>query len=234
MTPFKTLVAGLAVAALVLPAAADEPPVEIIGATVNFGQVTQQKIVVHDFFIKASGGQQLKITTMFSGCGCTEIPLGDSIVPANDSLPLRIEFSTGNFRGLVVKSPTIRTDLTGDLPLKMDILAEVLPDGDSAWPVVLQPEMVDVSQFGQEERRRASFFMVNRSDENLKVTPVDTALLAFQVKVPDVIKAGEKVEGRLRVREDKIEEKFTESVTFKLDGRETYFVTLPVERFYRE
>jgi len=213
---------------------ADQPPVEIIGATVNFGQVTQDKVVVHDFFIKASGGQQVKITTLFSGCGCAEIPLGDSVVPAGDSLPLRIEFSTGKYLGEVKKRPTIRTDLTGDLPLKMDILAEVLPIGDSAWPLVLQPELVDVSQFGNTERRRASFLMINRSDQDLRVTAIDTALLAFQVKVPDQIKAGETVEGRIRVREDKTQVNFTESVTFQLDGRERYFVTLPVQRFYRD
>lgn len=230
MSVFRIAAFMLTLGAVGLTFADDKPPVEIIGATVNFGQVTQQKVVVHDFFIKSTGNQPVKITTMWSGCGCTDIPLGDSIVPANDSLPLRIQFSTGNFLGDIKKRPSIRTDATGELVLKMDLLAHVLPIGDSAWPIVLQPELVDVSQFADHMRRRAGFLMVNRSDQDLKITPVDTALLAFQVNVPDKIKAWETIEGKVRVREDRVPDGFNESVTFMLEGRDKYFVTLPVQR----
>ena len=79
----------------------------------------------------------MKITLIFPGCGCTDIPLEDSTIAPGDSTSLRIQFSTGKFMGPVNKRPTIKTDLTGKTPLKIDIHADVLVDGDSAWPVLV-------------------------------------------------------------------------------------------------
>jgi len=215
------------------PSADAAGAVEILGATVNFGQVTQHQTLVHDFWIKSVGDQPIKITLIWPGCGCTQIPLEDSTIAPGDSMPLRIIFNTSSFIGLTEKRPTVKTDVTGRTPLKLVILADVLVDGDSAWPVVVQPDLLDVSQYGTKERRRGSFHLVNRSNEDLAVTAMDTTLLAFQVNVPELLKAGETIEGRVRVREDKVLNDFDESVIFRLEGKQTYYVTLPVLRRYR-
>ena len=224
------LIGSIAAASVI---SADGPGVEIVGATVNFGQVTQDKILVHDCWIKATGDRPVKITLIFPGCGCTQIPLEDSTIAPGDSTALRIQFNTSKFMGHINKRPTIKTNITGKTPLKLDIHADVLIEGDSAWPVVVQPDLLDVSQYTEKERRRASFHLVNRSDEDFAVTAIDTSLLAFEVNVPDKLKAGETIEGKLRVRKDRVEDDFEESVTFRLDGKESYYVTLPVQRRYR-
>ena len=71
------------------------PQVEIVNPTMNFGRVTQNKVVTTDFYVKSIGDEPLKITTLWSGCGCMELPLPDSIVQPGDSIQLRITFSTG-------------------------------------------------------------------------------------------------------------------------------------------
>lgn len=205
---------------------------EIINPTMNFGKVTQHKTVTTDFWIKSTGDDTLKITTLWSGCGCTEIPLADSSIAPGDSIPLRIIFSTGRFQGLVNKRPTVRTNASDEV-IKLSILADVIFSYDEEWPVVLRPDILDVSQFGEKTRRLGKFHIENRGDEDLKLTVVDTVLKSFEIRIPDKIKAGETIEGRIRVRDEALELDFNESVTFRLEGKKSHYYTLPIWRRYR-
>ena len=182
--------------------------VEIINSTINFGYVTQNKLVTTDFWIKSTGDDTLKITTLWSGCGCTEIPLADSSIAPGDSIPLRIIFSSGRFQGLVHKRPTVRTNAS-DAVIKLSIMAEVTLNSDETWPAVLRPEILDVSQYGEKTRRQGRFHLENRSDEDLRVIVVDSALKSFEIRIPGEVKAGETIEGRIRVREEAVTADFT-------------------------
>lgn len=208
------------------------PQLEVINPTINFGRVTQNKVVTSDAWIKSIGDETLKIITLFSGCGCTEIPLTDSTIEPGDSLRLPIRFVTERSVGLVSKMPTIQTNAAKEV-IGLSILAEVLVDPSLAWPVILTPDVADVSQYGEETRRIDKFWLKNQGNEDLRIYVVDTALKSFEVKVPSELKARETIEGKLRVIDKKITEDFEESVTFRIEGKETYFYTLPVVRRYR-
>jgi hypothetical protein len=210
-----------------------EPEVELTNTTINFGRVTQDKTLTSDFWVKSVGDDTLRITLLWSGCGCTEIPLPDSTIAPGDSLALRIIFSTGKFQGLVTKKPELRTNADADVLIKLSVMAEVVIDGQDTWPVVLRPEGLDVSQYSEKVRRRGRFHLENRSDEDLKVSVVDTVLKAFEVKLPDKLKAGETIEGKVRVRDEALETDFNESVTIRLEGKDTHYYTLPIRRRYR-
>ena len=208
------------------------PQVEIINPTMNFGRVTQNKVVTTDFYVKSIGDEPLKITTLWSGCGCMELPLPDSIVQPGDSIQLRITFSTGQMMGLVVKRPTVQTSAS-EAVIKLSIVAEIMAKPEDGYPVVLLPDAVDVAQFGQKTRRFGTFSLTNKSSEDLRVIVVDSAFKSFEVKVPELVKAGQTIEGRLRVIDKMLEEDFQESVTFRFEGKESYYYTLPVVRTYR-
>jgi hypothetical protein len=218
-------------ALLAIPALAG-PKVEFRNTTINFGRISQNRILTADIWVKSVGDETLKIELLWSGCGCTEIPLNDSTIAPGDSISLRVIFNTGRFSGLVTKKPEIRTNASEDL-VKFSILADVILEPDDTWPVVLRPDGLDVSQYGEKTRRMGSFHLENRSDEDLRVSVVDSALKAFEVKVPDMIKAGETIEGRIRVRDDRLESDFDESVTFRFQGKETNYYTLPIRRRFR-
>jgi len=208
------------------------PQLEVINPTINFGRVTQNKVITSDVWLRSTGDEPLKIITLFSGCGCTEIPLPDSTIDPGDSLRLPIRFSTDRSIGRLSKRPTIQTNASKEI-VPLSIQAEVLVDPSQAWPVVLTPDVADVSQFGEKTRRMDRFWLKNQSNENLRVYVVDTALKSFEVKVPTELKARETIEGKLRVVDQRITEDFEESVTFRIEGKETYFYTLPVYRRYR-
>ena len=208
------------------------PAFEVINPTINFGRVTKNKVVTSDAWLKSVGDEPVKIKTLFSGCGCTEIPLPDSTIEPGDSLRLPIRFDTDNMMGRVSKRPTIQTN-AGEGVTALNILAEIIVDPGQAWPVVLTPEIADVSQFGEKTRRMDRFWLANQSNEDLRVYVVDTALKSFEIKVPTELKALATIEGKLRVIESQVTADFEESVTFRIEGKETNYYTLPVFRRYR-
>ncbi len=229
---FVSLLFGLGLAVIAVGSVLAGPDVEIINTTINFGRVTQHKTLTTDFWIKSIGDDTLRIKLVWPGCACTQIPLEDSTIAPGDSIPLRIIFSSGRFQGLVSKKPKVRTNASDDV-IKLSLMAEVVLEGQDTWPVVLRPDLLDVSQYGEKTRRQGRFHLENRGDEDLKVTVIDTALKCFEIKVPDKIKAGETIEGKVRVRDDNVATDFDESVTFRLDGRETHYYTLPIRRRFR-
>jgi len=226
---------------LILFAADDtkaEPLAEISPTTFDFGYVTQGKLLIRNFWIKSIGDENLKIEGIFPGCGCTQIPLLDSTVAPGDSMMLTISFSTGRFKGPVEKTPTVTTNVNSK-PAKLFVLANVMPTTENGGPLEVRPDILDVSQFSSKTRRQARFHVVNMSDIDLDLIVTDSTLKSFELKLPNKIKAGETVEGRIRVHEDKVESDFKESVTFTVLGVETptgkrdMAYSLPIKRIYR-
>lgn len=221
----------LVVLLLLTTAAWAGPQFEIVNPTMVFGKVSQNKTLTTDFWIKSIGDEELKINVLWGGCGCTDIPLSDSTLDPGDSLQCRVTFSTGRFQGLTTKRPAVGTNASESIT-RLSIVADVVVDVESQWPAVLRPELLDVSQFGEKTRRIGKFHLENRSDEDLKVFVSDSAMKSFEVRIDDKVKAGETIEGRIRVRDEALESNFNESVTLRLEGKEEYWYTLPIERKY--
>ena len=208
------------------------PAVEIPQSTFNFGRTSQHTVVSHTFWVKSVGDDTLRINRVIPGCGCTQTPLRDSVLAPGDSTRWDIFFSTKSYRGYVSKSPYLETNI-GDEKTHVKIKAELLPKPDSAWPLVLSPVKLDVSQFTEKPRRKARFHVINRSDKDYSLTLVDWARDYFEVKLPGKVKAGETVEGQISVFEDKIPEGFEHSLTIQINDEVNTRYSLPIERKYR-
>jgi len=218
---------GLAATALAVPQA------EVPEAVFDFGHVAQGKVLTHTYWIRSVGDDTLRIVTFFPGCGCTEAPVIDSAVAPGDSIPLTINFYTGRYVGRVKKKPKIEFN-TDPKYVDLAVHVTVHPENkELSVPVRVQPALLDVSQFGERPRRRAKFLIENLSDQDLNLKMVDSTLKSFEVKLPDKVAAGETVEGRIQVFEDKVETDFEESLTFKVTNLESATFTVPVKRMYR-
>jgi hypothetical protein len=223
----QTLVLMIASAAVVA-----EPAVKIPKDTFDFGKVVQNQTTTHSFWIKSTGSDTLRITEVVPGCGCTQMPLLDSVLGPGDSTRLDITFTTRSFVGHVNKRPYIMTNAPTS-KAGMSIFAEILTDPESAVPVVIRPPKLDVSQFTAQPRRRATFQVVNKSAQELEVHLLDTAFKSFDVELPARIKAGVTIEGAVIVKKDRVATAFKESFTFEVvgaDARDIY--TLPIDRMY--
>ena len=227
----KLLILGLMTLAGCSTVAA--PAVKITGDTFDFGKVIQNATNTHTFWIKSTGTDTLRITAVEPGCGCTQIPLTDSVIAPGDSLALGIIFSTRSFIGHVNKRPFIVTNAT-PTNANLSIYAEILTEPESALPITMRPAKLDVSQFTTTPRRRATFQLVNKSPETLKLTVVDSLSKNFSIELPVSIKAGETAQGTIIVKKNSVEKSFKESFTFEALGSDTRDrFTLPIERIYR-
>lgn len=210
-----------------------EPRVEVPEAVFDFGHVSQGQVLTHTYWIKSVGDDTLRIVTIFPGCGCTEVPVVDSLAAPGDSIALTINFYTGRYVGRVKKKPKIEFNTDPkyvDLAIHVTVHPE---DKELSVPVRVKPALLDVSQFGKRPRRRAKFLIENLSDQDLNLQMIDSTLKSFEVKLPDKVAAGQTVEGKIRVFEDKVPTDFEESLTFRVTNLEGATFTVPVQRMYR-
>jgi hypothetical protein len=208
------------------------PGVKIKNDTFDFGKVIQNSTTTHSFWIKSTGSDTLRITEIDPGCGCTQMPLRDSVLGPGDSTRLDIIFTTRSYVGHVNKRPYIMTNASTE-KVGLSIYAEIMIDPENAIPLVPRPARIDVSQFSALARRRASFKLFNKSNEDVDLQCVDTSFKSFEVVLPSKIKAGETAEGTIVVKKDKVPTSFKESFTFEaVNDNERDVYSLVVERMY--
>lgn len=210
-----------------------EKKVGVSESEFNYGRIIQHVVLTHDYWIKSLGDEPVKIVQTIPGCGCTQIPLTDSIIPPGDSVNMRIILNTQNFMGRITKHPAFRTDAdTTEVKLKM--YAEVERDPDNSVPFKISPREADVSQFTDKVRRRGRVLITNQSSETFTINPVDTSNRSFSVRFPEKIAPGETVEVFLLVHKEAIETEFKESITFEAVGQtERVRYSIPVVRIYK-
>ena len=113
------------------------------------------------------------------------------------------------------------------------LYAEVMLKPEDFKPITLAPIPVDVSQFSDKPRRKGVFTLTNNGPDTYKISVVDSLHKSFDVQVPAEIKPGEKVEGIVIVKKDKVKTSFDESfcIEFTDDGRTR--ISIPVSRVYQ-
>lgn len=208
------------------------PAVEVSPSSFNFGKTIQRAQISHTFWVKSTGDENLIITKIEPGCGCTKAPIADTIIAPGDSTALEIILSTKSYRGFLSKRPYFLTNASEDKnELRID--AELIPNPADIGPVLSDPPLIDVSQFTDKPRRKAKFKLLNKSDKELKISLIDTAGKKFIVELPETIPAHETVEGTVIVNEDMIEAEFEQSFTILVDDDFATRISIPIKRTYR-
>ncbi len=198
----------------------------------NFGKVCQKSLVSHSFWIYSIGDDTLRILKVIPGCSCTQAPLLDSVLAPGDSTRLDIFFSTHSYRGYVTKKPSFTTNAP-DRQTVLTIYSELEPEPDSTFPLVLKPSHLDVSQFTETPRRKATFEIVNRDKQDYTLDLIDFPVDYYSVDMPKMVRAGETVEGTITVKEPVLKSDWQRSLTFKINDKDETRYTLPVKRMYK-
>jgi hypothetical protein len=110
----------------------------------------------------------------------------------------------------------------------------MITDPAASRPATLTPASVDISQYSETPRTRAVVTIENRSEEDLRVAPVDTAFKSVTIELPDKIKAGSIEQITIEVRPEAVETEFKESITFIVGGKTQQGIyTIPIKRQYK-
>lgn len=198
----------------------------------TFGKILQHSVLTKRFWIKSVGDKPARITEALQDCSCTDLLIKDSTIAPGDSVPLDVTLHSRSFIGFINKRSHYLIAGSPDTAYLM-MYAEVLVKADNEKPLVLAPDRVDVSQFGAKPRRRGVFTLTNNSAQDYEISVVDSSAKSFDVTIPKVIKAGQKIDGTVVVKKNRIATSFEESFTIEItdDGRSRYSV--PVARLYQ-
>lgn len=228
----RTIIAIAISLAVMSQTAWSGPKVSIPDATFNFGKVPQHVKISRTYWIKSLGDDTLRILTLVPGCGCTQIPLNDSVLAPGDSVSFEVQFNTQSYRGFVTKKPYLTTN-AGTENVYVEFNAEVIVDSTQFQPVHINPYKLDVSQFTVEPRRKASSWIVNTSDKDLELNMIDDANKKFTAELPKVVKANDSAQITVTVKEEAIAGAFEQSITFVVNDESGSRFTLPIQRIYR-
>lgn len=217
---------------LISPEVLAAPQIQIPEATFNFGKVSQHVKISKTYWLKSIGDDTLKILTLIPGCGCTQIPLDDSVLAPGDSTSFEVQFATQAYNGFVTKKPYLTTNAGPD-NVYLEFNAEVVVDSTLFIPIRLNPYKLDVSQFTFEPRRKASGWVMNTSDKDLQLTMIDDQGKNFTVELPKIVKAHDSAKVTVTVNENALAKEFEQSVTFEVNNETNSRFSLPVQRMYR-
>lgn len=155
----------------------------------------------------------------------TELAVGDST-------KLEIILDTGRYTRKVTKKPRIKTN-EGPPDKHVEVMCHVSERPDSTYPIVIKPYKLDLTQFGEKVRDQVTFRMTNVTSKPLKPSIVAVADEYFEVKLPDVIRAGDSGEAKIKLKEFALDQEFEKSFTIVFDDPVATRFTVPVKRKLR-
>ncbi len=195
----------------------------------DFGYVPQQTTVSHIFWLYSTGNDPLKIIEVQPGCGCTKAPLEKDVVPVGDSTQLEILFSSRFYEGPLTKRPSIETD-EGKIKKYLQFSADIYKDPSKTKPIVLNPNIFDLSRIAGKDRSKLQFEITNVSDQDLKLEVIDYPEAMLKIDFPDKIKAGKTETGKVEVKDFFKNIEFEKSITIELNDKDHTRFTIPVKR----
>lgn len=154
------------------------------------------------------------------------------MLPVGDSAKLEIIFDTRTYKSKVSKRPKIQTN-EGPPDKRVTISATITPRPDSTYPIRISPYKVDLSQFSDKVIDNAEFTITNVSEEALDISMIAIANDFFSVKLPDQIKPGETISGKIKIDDDYLAKSFNKSFTIELSDQQKSRFTVPIKRTIR-
>ena len=213
------------------------PKAEISESTFDFGFAPQGSKLSHKYWIHATGTEDLKITKVVPGCGCTKAPPEKDIVAVGDSTWLEIIFSSKKYTSKITKRPKFYTN-EGKAAKKVSFTAHIVSPNDVTSPLVINPFKVNLSKqsdfhlanskINTNEDNNGMVEVTNNSDTDLSIKIVDIDTANFNVDLPQLIHAGETVQGTIYLQNVKSEKSFQKSLTIEVNDEKKTRFTIPV------
>jgi len=206
-----------------------EPDLSIPEKTFNFGNVPQNSILSHTFWLVSSGSDTAGIIRIESSCKCMTAPLQSDIIPPGDSIPLTLIYESRRYHGFANHHAVI--SVSGmEREDTVNILADINQFPDSTFPIVIKPYKLDISRFDENIRDEIDFEITNNSNKDVSITMIHFPDTLGKIKMPDKIKAGQTEEGRLKLDDDMLEMSFDLTMTIETDDPDRSRFTIPIRR----
>ncbi|UCD16374.1 MAG: hypothetical protein JSV44_07870 [Candidatus Zixiibacteriota bacterium] len=153
------------------------------------------------------------------------------IIPPGDSAGIEVVFNTFRYEGPIVKHPLIITNaepVDGDFYL--EISSHVLFFPDSAYPLVISPFRLDLSDLNNPLTDSLVFEIKNVSPLWVHLEIVEFPQELVALSLPAFIRPGRSAGGVVRLTESGVGQVFEKSMTIELRDENHTRYTIPLKR----
>ncbi len=228
----RRLVSILTISVFVFVSARAETHLAALAPKFDFGIVPTSSLLSHQFWLKSTGTDTVKITEIKTGCSCVVSDLHTEDIPPGDSLLLRFTWDTKRTRGSVYRSPRIFYDSLAD-PVILEMSAVTYDYPDSARPVSAKPYRFEFGRTSRADIDSIGFVLTNWSDQELSVTLISAPGDSVMIELPPTIPANGSVSGYARLNPAYRDREFDVSATLAFDDNHSTHLTIPIRRkFY--
>lgn len=225
----KKIIFAVGLIGLMVASVSAAPQLTLKETEFNFGIAPQNAKVSHTFWIHSTGDEDLNITKVIPGCGCTKAPLEKDVLAPGDSTRLEIIFSTKRYSRHMVKQPRIEcNDTKGGY--SVTITTDVTTNPRTTGPIQADPYKLSMSQYNNTEREKLSFRLTNVSDKDVKIKVIDTPEDVFKAKIPDEIAAGSSKTAEVVLTDEGKANEWDKSITLECDDEFSTRISIPISR----
>ncbi len=196
-----------------------QPKMEFQHSYFDFGYAPQNAELYHDFWLKSVGDKELVISNIKTGCSCTRAPLEKDVIAPGDSARLKIIFSTGRYKGRTFKRPIVETNEGSDRR-QLTIIAQILTDQDSMFPLAVEPLMLEFLIDSDKSKRVKEIKITNNSEQDFDLNLVEFPENLLSIEFPESIPAGRTATAVVRLADKALNSEFKNSFTFELNDED--------------
>lgn len=168
------------------PAATDAPRIVFRDAVFDFGKVEQGALVNHLFRFTNQGGQDLRIESVKTPCGCTAAVISAEVIPPGQEGTISATFDTATFTGESVKNLSVYSNDPAQSVTTLTLQGEILVE------VMVDPAQVYLGRVRRGEEVVRSVDVLYDANKPITITKIENASPFLSVEAQDLEKPGQK------------------------------------------
>ena len=190
------LVHGPAVIAQSRPYAAEAAPSPVPGNGAprivftqpvhDFGKVEQGEQVTHLFRFTNQGGQELRIESVKTSCGCTAAVISADVIPPSKEGTISATFDTAHFSGEKAKSISVYSND----PIQP--VTTLTLQGEITVEVTVEPTQLYLGRLRRGEETTRTVEVLYNADKPITITKVENTSPVISVQAQELAKNGQK------------------------------------------
>ncbi|MBI3303732.1 MAG: DUF1573 domain-containing protein [Deltaproteobacteria bacterium] len=152
----------------------------------DFGKVEQGEQVTHLFRFTNQGGQDLRVESVKTSCGCTAAVISADVVPPGKEGTISATFDTSHFSGEKAKSISVYSND----PLQP--VATLTLQGEITVEVAVEPAQLYLGRLRRGEETTRTVEVLYDANKPIAITKVENTSPVVKVQTEDLTKEGQK------------------------------------------
>ncbi len=210
-----------------------DPIMEVTANQHDFGLLPKNSVLVHTFWLKATGEDTVRIDEIKTGCSCAVSKMDREWIAPGDSLDMEIEWDISKFRSALYRSIRVFYNGKPD-PTRVSLKGQIVVKPDSLRPISLSPFRFELASTSRKDIDSLEFVATNHTNQDLNLRNISADLESCMLVLPATVPANSTATGYIRLKPEYDSLEFRTSVTIAISDFNQTNLTVPIRRkFYR-